>query len=115
MEGNKTEVLCFGKHWDKCCILSNCEEYEARFHFQSGQQSKQDEIDGLQNRIDELKMANHNLSVMTAEAESYSDYWKYELDKLQKRIDRAVEHIEDYYGVVGLSMIVDILKGEETK
>ena len=73
------------------------------------------QVDELQNRIDELKMANHNLSVMTAEAESYSDYWKYELDKLQKRIDRAVEHIEDYYGVVGLSMIVDILKGEETK
>ena len=143
MESNKTEVLCFGKHWDKYCILSNCEEYEARFHFQSGQQSKQDEIDELkknfnnalktidiqqqflddtdgtikiitsqvdelQNRIDELKMANHNLSVMTAEAESYSDYWKYELDKLQKRVnelelinfdselhfDAAKEHID---------------------
>ena len=32
-----------------------------------------------------------------------------EVDELQKRIDRAVEHIEDYYGVVELSMIVDIL------
>lgn len=38
-----------------------------------------------------------------------------EIDELQERIDRAVEHIEDYYGVVGLSMVVDILKGEETK
>ena len=38
-----------------------------------------------------------------------------EVDELRKRIDRAVEHIEDYYGVVGLSMVVDILKGEETK
>ena len=38
-----------------------------------------------------------------------------EVDRLQKRIDRAVGHIEDYYGVVELSMIVDILKGEETK
>ena len=57
----------------------NCspEKYEC---FEAGQQSKQDEI-----------------------------------DELQKRVDRAVEHIEDYYGVVGLSMIVDILKGEETK
>ena len=57
----------------------NCspERYEC---FEAGQQSKQDEI-----------------------------------DELQKRVDRAVEHIEDYYGVVGLSMIVDILKGEETK
>lgn len=34
-----------------------------------------------------------------------------EVDELQKRIDRAVEHIEGYYGVVGLSMIVDTLKG----
>lgn len=34
-----------------------------------------------------------------------------EIDELQKRIDRAVEHIEDYYGVVGLSVVVDILKG----
>lgn len=33
------------------------------------------------------------------------------VDELQKRIDRAVEHIEDYYGVVGLSVVVDILKG----
>ena len=35
-----------------------------------------------------------------------------EVDELQKRIDRAVERIEDYYGVVELSMIVDILKGD---
>ena len=32
-----------------------------------------------------------------------------EVDELQKRIDEAVERIEDYYGVVELSMIVDIL------
>ena len=38
-----------------------------------------------------------------------------EVDELQKRVDKVIEHIEDYYGVVGLSMIVDILKGEETK
>ena len=38
-----------------------------------------------------------------------------EVDELQKRVDKAIEHIEDYYGVVELSMIVDILKGEETK
>lgn len=36
-----------------------------------------------------------------------------EIDELQKRVDKAVEHIEDYYGVVGLSVVVDILKGEE--
>ena len=101
MESNKTEVLCFDKHWDKYCILSNCEEYEARFHFQSGQQSKQDEID-------ELKMTNHNLSVMVAEAESYSEYWKYERDKLQKKIDDAWMWCEK--GCVLKAM--EILKGE---
>ena len=59
-------------------VDSNSADYE--YYFQCGQQSKKDEI-----------------------------------DELQKRVDRAVEHIEDYYGVVGLSMIVDILKGEEAK
>lgn len=36
-----------------------------------------------------------------------------EIDELQKRIDSAVEHIEDYYGVVEFGMIVDILKGDQ--
>ena len=52
------------------------------------------QVDELQNRIDELKMANHNLSVMTAEAEAYSEYWKYERDKLQKKIDLVLDCIE---------------------
>ena len=50
--------------------------------------------------------------------ETAQDAWNFkqaEIDELQKRIDRAVGHIEDYYRVVELSMIVDILKGEETK
>lgn len=38
-----------------------------------------------------------------------------EIDELRKRIGKAVDHIEEWYGVVELSMIVDILKGEETK
>lgn len=37
-----------------------------------------------------------------------------EVDELQKRIDRAVEHIDDYYEVVELSMIVDILNGDQS-
>ena len=59
----------------------NCspEKYEC---FEAGQQSKQDEID-------ELKTGNHNLSVMVAEAESYSEYWKYEQDKLQNDLTRS--------------------------
>lgn len=31
-----------------------------------------------------------------------------EIDELQKRIDRAVEHIKDYYGVVELSKLLEI-------
>ena len=59
MESSKTKVLNFDEHWNGCCISSNCEEDEARFHFQSGQQSKQDEIDELQYKIDEaLKLLN---------------------------------------------------------
>ena len=115
----------------------NCspEKYEC---FEAGQQSKQDEID-------ELKMANHNLSVMTAEAESYSDYWKCELDKLQKRVnelelinfdselhfDAAKEHIDSlqkriedalkeleyihFYKTQNSDNAIKILKGEQTK
>ena len=80
-------------------VDSNSADYE--YYFQSGQQSKQAEVD-------ELNMANHNLSVMDAEAESYSEYWKCERDKLQKRVkelelinfdselhfDAAKEHID---------------------
>ena len=110
-----------------------------------GEQSKQAEVDELQNRIDELKMSNHNLSVMTAEAESYSDYWKYELDKLQKRVnelelinfdselhfDAAKEHIDSlqkriedalkeleyihFYKTQNSDNAIKILKGEQTK
>ena len=90
---NKTEILSFDElarfhglslmKWDEDNYASENTELAKDF-FEAGQQSKQDEID-------ELKMANHNLSVMVAEAESYSEYWKYEQDKLQKRIDELSE------------------------
>ena len=87
MESNKTEVLCFGKHWDKYCILSNCEEYEARFHFQSGQQSKQDEIDELQ------KNFNNALKTIDIQQQFLDDtdgtikIITSQVDELQNRID----------------------------
>lgn len=59
----------------------------------------------------------HNIvkeTLMCEDARYVYESRQAEIDALQKRIDRAVEHIEDYYGVVELSMIVDILKGEET-
>ena len=72
------------------------------------------QVDELQNRIDELKMTNHNLSVMTAEAESYSDYWKYELDKLQKRIEDALKELEyiHFYKTQNSNNAIKILKGD---
>ena len=41
----------FDKHWDTHCISSNCEEDEAKIHFEAGQQSKQAEIDALKNKM----------------------------------------------------------------
>ena len=96
---NKIEILSFDElarfyglslmKWDEDNYASENTELAKDF-FEAGQQSKQDEID-------ELKMANHNLSVMAAEAESYSEYWKYERDKLQKRLDEINNHVEINY------------------
>ena len=76
--------------------------------FKTGEQSKQAEID-------ELKMTNHNLSVMVAEAESYSEYWKYERDKLQKRINTVLDYIEpiDEISHKSYRELYKILKGDQ--
>ena len=88
----------YGEETRKDCLAA----YEA------GQQSKQDEVD-------ELKMTNHNLSVMVAEAESYSEYWKYERDKLQKRIDTVLDYIEpiDEISHKAYRELYKILKGDQ--
>ena len=128
---NKTEILSFDElarfhglslmKWDEDNYASENTELAKDF-FEAGQQSKQDEID-------ELKMTNHNLSVMVAEAESYSEYWKYERDKLQKRLDEINNHLEinydenrdddshSYWSGYNQALIelFEILKGEETK
>lgn len=44
----------FDKHWDTHCISSNCEEYEAKIHFEAGQQPQQAKIDELQARVDKV-------------------------------------------------------------
>ena len=96
---NKTEILSFDElarfhglslmKWDEDNYASENTELAKDF-FEAGQQSKQAEIDAL-------KMGNHNLSIMVAEAESYSEYWKYERDKLQKRLDEINNHLEISY------------------
>ena len=72
--------------------------------FKAGQQSKQDEVDELQLKLSEDSRVLHNVI----------DIERKKCEELQKRIDRAVERIEDYYSVVELSMIVDILNGEQS-
>ena len=76
----------------------------ARQAYKAGQQSKQAEVDGLQLKLSEDSRVLHNVI----------DIERRKCEELQKRIDRAVERIEDYYGVVELSMIVDILNGEQS-
>ena len=120
---NKTEVLSFDDWINVNGFNFRPEQYDLyKFLYEAGQQSKQDEID-------ELKMGNHNLSIMVAEAESYSEYWKYERDKLRKRIDEISNHVEINYDEnrdddshsywsgynQALRELFEILKGEETK
>ena len=76
----------------------------SKMGFEAGQQSKQAEVDGLQLKLSEDSRVLHNVI----------DIERRKCEELQKRIDRAVERIEDYYGVVELSMIVDILNGEQS-
>ena len=128
---NKIEILSFDElarfhglslmKWDEDNYASENTELAKDF-FEAGQQSKQDEVD-------ELKMGNHNLSVMVAEAESYSEYWKYERDKLQKRLDEINNHLEINYDEnrdddshsywsgynQALRELFEIIKGEQTK
>ena len=88
---NKIEILSFDDWINVNGFIFRPEQYDLyKFLYEVGQQSKQAEID-------ELKMTNHNLSVMVAEAESYSEYWKYERDKLQKRLDEINNHLEINY------------------
>ena len=47
----------FDKHWNEWAIASNCPEDEAKIHFEAGQQSKQAEIDALQEKISKVLYA----------------------------------------------------------
>ena len=107
MKSNKKEVLSFDEWYTEAKKLNN-DGFSAKDFFEAGQQSKQAEID-------ELKMTNHNLSVMVAKAESYSEYWKYERDKLQKRIDTVLDYIEpiDEISHKAYRELYKILKGDQ--
>ena len=82
--------------------MVDAESWSERDAYEAGQQSKQAEVDELRLKLSEDSRVLHNVI----------DIERRKCEELQKRIDRAVEHIEDYYGVVELSMIVDILNGD---
>ena len=90
--------------WYKEAKKLNNDGFSAKDFFEAGQQSKQSEVDGLQLKLSEDSRVLHNAI----------DIERKKCEELQKRIDGAVERIEDYYGVVELSMIVDILNGEQS-
>ena len=81
--------------------------------FYDGQQSKQDEIDELQKRVKGLELINFD-------SELHFDAAKEHIDLLQKRIDDAVNCLEqnkpslkmDYKHAINA---LSILKGEVTK
>lgn len=107
MNSNKTQVLSFDE-WlkEQNQPASNFLRREA---YEAGQQSKQSEIDGL-------KMSNHYLSVQVIDAEAYSEHWKYQRDRLQKRIEDALEYIEpsDNINHKAYRDLYKILKGERS-
>ena len=126
---NKIEILSFDD-WDRFQGLPLDRDENGLYvnrhtHYaRKGWEAKPEKAE-----IDDLKMANHNLSVMVAEAESYSEYWKYVQDKLQKRLDEISNHLEINYDEnrdddshsywsgynQALRELSEIIKGEETK
>ena len=58
----------------------------ARFGYEAGQQSRQEEIDVLQKRIKELELINFD-------SELHFDAAKEHIDLLQKRIDEIDNHV----------------------
>ena len=86
------------------------EHYLMEQAFKAGQQSQQGEVNKLQTKIDDLnerhsedKRILHNVIEMN----------QAKIDELQARFDKTVNHIEEWYGCVELSNIVDMLKGNK--
>lgn len=85
-------------------IDSNSADYE--YYFQSGQQSKQTEIDELQKRVKELELINFD-------SELHFDAAKEHIDLLQKRIDDALHALyeRDKTKEHRIDKVYEILKG----
>lgn len=142
MKSNKTEVLSFdnalsnhkkvlneslvnfdeGQRIRKIMldIDSNSADYE--YYFQSGQQSKQGEVDKLQTEINELQKKYNAMYNVFVVADDCRKEWhrcyvgiRQREDDLQKRIDEVIydlQHIESAMWEEQVDHVLMILKGE---
>ena len=76
--------------------------------FEAGQQSQQD-------KIDELKMSNHHLSVQLVDSNAHYDHVKKERDELQARIDEALRFYNEAKSPhnIGMMQMAIYLKGNK--
>ena len=80
----------------------------AKRAFEAGQQSQQD-------KIDELKMSNHHLSVQLVDSNAHYDHVKKERDELQARIDEALRFYNEAKSPhnIGMMQMAIYLKGNK--
>lgn len=74
---------------------------------------KQAKIDELQRKIVFQEKAIKNIKLQFENKQIDCDRSDRKIDELQARIDKTVNHIEEWYGCVELSNIVDMLKGNK--
>ena len=108
----------FDKHWDTHCISSNCEEDEAKIHFEAGQQSQQAKIDSLNKNIEALHVEIGRIQKEYQGMFEGMQGGQKTINELQGRIDKAIVQINLYYDSNGMEDIVlsdisEILKGEK--
>lgn len=82
MKSSKTKVLNFDEHWNGCCISSNCEEDEARFHFEAGSQSKQAEVDELRKRLNMYEREGYKLVPVEPTKDMLNSGYRVKHDKI---------------------------------
>ena len=115
---NKTKVLSFDEWINGNGFNFRPEQYDLyKFLYESGQQSKQAEIDELQ------KNFNNALKTIGIQQQFLDDtdgtikIITNQVDELQNRIDDALKELEyiHFYKTQNSDNAIKILKGEETK
>lgn len=106
MKNSKTEVLSFDEYWNdqkKNGFIPTFSDVASNA-FEAGQQSKQAEVDELNKRVKELELINFD-------SELHFDAAKEHIDRLQKRIESAMELLEYNEYVDSALQALEILKG----